>query len=111
MPSPPVRATTLKNFIKDRTGLRVGDGPVARLTDLITAVLEHIADTAKELVVDDDRSTLMERDVDVAYQSFLESRGPTLLSPTTIHTAIDGIANEDLTQLINLLRADLEEQP
>ena len=50
----------------------------------------------------------MARDVQAGFEAFLRTQGPALLSTGTIHAAIDGIDNEAFTELINLLRADLE---
>jgi len=108
MPAPPVRATTVKRFLKERTGMRVGADAIDLLTELLTTAADQVADQAQQLAAAEDRSTLMARDVQAGFEAFLLSTGPTLLAPGTIHAAIDGIDNEELTALINLLRSDLE---
>jgi len=106
--SPPVRPTTITTFLEKRTDMRLSEDAVDLLVDLLTKAAEQIADAAKELALEDERSTLLDRDMQTAYASFLQSEGPSLLAPETIHTAIDGISNEAFTELLNLLRADLE---
>ena len=108
MPSPPVRSTTVKRFLQERTGLRVGQDATDLLTELLTTVADQVAEQAQQLAGADDRSTLMARDVQAGFEAFLKATGPALLSTDTIHVAIDGIDNEAFTELINLLRADLE---
>lgn len=108
MPSPPVRATTVKRFLKERTGMRVGTDAIDLLTELLTTAADQISDEAQQLALTDARSTLMARDIQAGFEAFLKKTGPALLSTDTIHTAIDGIGNEALTELINLLRADLQ---
>ena len=107
----PIKKTSIKNFIKERTDLRVGDPAVAVLVELLTTAVGQIADIAKDLAVAEGRNTIKDRDLQAGFEAFLQERGPTLLSPDTIHTAIDGIENEAFTDLINLLRADLENRP
>jgi len=108
MPAPPVRPTTVARFLKERTGLRVGVDATDLLTELLTTAADQVADQARQLAEADDRSTLMARDVQAGFEAFLRATGPALLSTGTIHAAIDGIDNEALTELINLLRTDLE---
>jgi len=107
--SPPVRPTTIKTFLKERTGeLRISADAVDRLVELLTDAAEQIADAAGQLAIEEDRNTMMDRDVEAAFATFLQIEGPALLSPETLHTAIDGITNEAFIELLNLLRADLE---
>jgi len=108
-PPPPVRATTIKKFLKDRTQMRVGEQAVALAVDLLTTVAEKIATGASQTALDGARNTIMARDIQEAFEAFVAESGPPLLSPATLHTAIDGIGNEALTELINLLRVDLGE--
>lgn len=110
-PPPPVRTTTVKRFLKDRTQMRVGEDAIDLAVDLLTTAAEKIADKGSKTAVDDGRNTIMARDIQEAFEAFLRDSGPALMSPATIRTAINGIPNEEFTQLINLLRADLQEQP
>ena len=110
-PTPPVRPTTVTTFLKERTGLRVGEDAAALLARLLTAAAEKVADVAKELAAKEDRATLLDRDVQAGFEAFLGTAGPALIRPETLHAAIDGMDNDGFTQLINLLRADIEEAP
>ncbi len=105
---PAVRPTTIRAFLKERTELRISEDATDVLLELLTLTAEQIADAAKQLAIEDDRNTLMDRDIQAAYATFLQSEGPALLAPETIHTAIDGITNQAFTELLNLVRADLE---
>ena len=105
-PPPPIRETTARAFLKDRTGLRVADDAVELFVTHFTTMAEAVAATAAELAEGDDRTTVLERDVDAAFNDFLQS-GPQALGPDAIHTAIGAVSNPGLSQLIQLLRADL----
>jgi len=106
-PPPPVRETTIRNFLKDRTGMRVSEDAVELMVGLLTTTAENMASRAAQLAQDEQRTTIMDRDIQNAFDEFLGASGLTLLGPDTIHTAIDGISNESLGQLIQSLRADL----
>jgi len=107
MSSPPVRPTTLQEFLKERTGMRVAEEAVTLLVELLTASAAKIATEAGRAAVEDGRNTIMARDVQAAFDVFLRDSGLHLLSPAKLHTAIDGISNEGFKELINLLRADI----
>ena len=107
-PPPPVRTTTLKTFLKDRSQMRVSGESVDLLAGLLSTIAEKIAVVAAESAVEGDRSTIKAPDVQEGFEAFLGESGPPMLSPGTLHTAIDGVSNEVLTELINLLRADVE---
>lgn len=109
--SSPVRLTTVKNFLKDRTGMRVGDATAEYFVQVLTTLTEQVADIAKELALEEARNTIMDRDLQTGFEAFLRTEGPGLFSPDTIRNAINGIDNEKLTQLITLLRDDLEATP
>ncbi len=106
--SPPVRETTIRNFLKDRTDMRVSEDAVDLMVSLLTTTSEAIAIRAAETATEEQRTTILDRDIQNAFEEFLGASGLTLLSPGTIHTAIDGITNEGLSQLIQSLRADLD---
>ncbi len=109
--SVPVRPGTVQTFLRDRTGMRVGDATTERLVQILTNMSERIADIAKEFALDEARNTLLVRDIQIGFEAFLRAEGPGLFSPDTIRDAIDGITNEKLTELINLLRSGLEVTP
>jgi len=105
-PPPPIRETTARTFLKDRTEMRVGEDAVAIFVTHFTTMAEAVATTAAQLATQDDRTTVLDRDIDAAFNAFLQS-GPEALSPDAIHTSIDAVSNQGLSQLIQLLRADL----
>ena len=107
MPSPPVRPTTLQEFLKERTGMRVAEEAVTLLVELLTATVGKIATEAAQAAVEDERSTIMARDIQAAYDVFLRDSGLLLHSTAKLHTAIDGISNAGFKELFNLLRADI----
>ncbi len=104
--SEPVKTTTVKNYLKETTALRVGTEAAETMVVLLTQVAEEIAQEAKRLAEADERTTLKSRDLEAGFEAFLQSRGPSLLSPETIHGALDGIDNNGLAGLIRLLRQE-----
>ena len=109
--NPAVRPDTIKKFLKDRTSKRVGVEAKLLLTNLLVTIAEHVAPKAEESVIKEHRSTILARDIQWAYDDFMVTKGPDLLSTQAVHDIIDGLSNEGLTALINSLRADLEGQP
>jgi histone H3/H4 len=105
---PVVRPTTVENFLKEETGLRVGADASERMTALLTTVATHIAAGAAAAAAADERGTILERDVAQAFEQFLQGEDAVVFSPATLHSAIGNIDNDHLTQLISLLREDLQ---
>ena len=106
-PPPPIRETTARTFLKDRTSMRVGEDAVEAFVNHFTAVAEAVASRAAELAEEEERTTILERDVETAFREIeTVPRGP-----DAIHTAIDTVSNQGLSQLIQLLRADLATPP
>lgn len=105
---PPVRETTLKTFLKDRTDMRVAEDAIELMVELITIQCEDMASRAAHLATQDDRTTILPRDIQHALEGFLAESGPPMLSPDTIRGAINGISNEAFTELLQKLRADVE---
>ncbi len=104
--SGPVKATTVKRYLKEMTALRVGTEAADTMVRLLTEVAGEIAMEAKRQAEADGRSTLKSRDLEGGFETFLQSRGPSLLSPETIHSLLDGIDNDGLAGLIRLLRQE-----
>ncbi len=111
MPEPPpvIRETTASNFLKDRTGMRVGEDAVDLFVTHFTTIAKAVADRAAELAKEEELATVLERHIDTAYNELLQSG--TQVGPDAIHTAIDAVSNQGLSQLIQLLRADLATLP
>ncbi len=107
---PPIRETTARTFLRDRTELRVGDDAVELFVTHFTTMAEAVALSAAALAQNDERATVLERDIDAAFNEFLRA-GPQILSPDAIHTAIGAVSNQGLSQLIQFLRADLSPPP
>lgn len=107
---PPIRSTTIKNFLKERSDLRVSVEAIELMVELLTTAAVSIADKAVEATVADDRSTLLGRDIQGAYDEFMREAGPPPGSPEGLHEAIGRISNEELTQLIKLIRDELRRE-
>ncbi len=107
MPSQLFRPTPTKSFLHEHTDLRIAEAAIDAIIEILTDAAERIAISAKELALEEARNTLMARDIQSGFETFISSEGPGLLRPATIHTAIDGITNESLADLINLLRTDV----
>ncbi len=107
MPSQLIRPTPAKSFLHECTDLRIAEAAIDAIIEILTDAAKRIAISAKEHTLAEARNTLMARDIYAGFETFIGSEGPGLLRPTTIHTAIDGITNESLADLINLLRTDI----
>lgn len=105
-----VRETAIRRFLKDETDMRVGSDAIDRLGQLLTDLAGQIARKAKAQAVAEDRNTLLARDLDVAFESFLHTTGPSLLNATTLHAAINKLDDPTFIELTNLLRADIKEE-
>lgn len=107
MASEPVRTTTLRNYLKEATGLRVSADAAETLTALLVRQLEQVAVRAKDEATAQERNTLLNRDIDQAFDGWLKDAGPATLSSTAMLTTINGLSNEALTELIKQLQAQL----
>ena len=108
MAGSPVRTTTLRNHLKEATGLRVSADAAERLTVLLVAQLGQVAQRAKANAALEERSTLLERDVEQAFDGWLEEASPSTATASALLTTINGLSNEALTQLIKQLQAQLD---
>ena len=106
-----VKRAASKRFLKEATGLRVGDEVSARFVELVQAVASSMVAQAQKHAEADDRNTLMERDLEASFENFLQEGAAGLSSPQTLHQAISDLSTEDFVQLTQLLRQDLEEEP
>ncbi len=108
MANEPVRTTTLKNYLREQTQMRVSADAADRLTKLVTTQLDQVAARAAEEAAADERNTLLDRDIEQAFDGWLKSAGPSLLSAEAMLTAINGLDNDALTALIQHLQAQLK---
>lgn len=107
MASPPVRTTTLRNHLRETTGLRISTDATAVLVELLENQISTIATRAMEKATADERTTLMKEDIEAAFEDFLKMTGPSLLSAPALHVAINQLDTQTLTQLVQLLRQEL----
>ena len=98
-----LKTNSPKTFLRERSGLRIGTAATDKLIAVLTEAAELICDHAKQQAEADERSTLMERDIEAGLERYLQSSGPSLLSPATLHQALDGLDNEELAEVIKLL--------
>jgi len=108
MASPPVRVTTLKTYLKEETGLRVGDATATALQDLLVTLIGKVVVRAQAQAVDEDRSTLLARDIIAGFEGFLVDESPELLSSKALRHAINVMDVAALTELVQLVQADLD---
>lgn len=109
MPDPqPVRTTPVGEFIRDRSGMRVGTDALELMVAKLTEATAQLTDLAKEAALEDNRSTIMERDVEAAFDLWLDAQARTLLSPAIMHQTIETISNDGLVELTRLLKGSLE---
>ncbi len=109
MPEPPspVKKTTIHSFLQDRSQMRVSEEATNLLVGFLTTTAENVASKATETASLDDRTTILTRDIQSAWDILLQDSGASLLTPVAIHASIDTASNEGLGELIQLLRADL----
>jgi histone H3/H4 len=103
-----VRKNTARDFIKDGSGLRVESAATERFIEVLTQLADQLVQMAAAEATDAQRRTVQVEDIQVGFDRLLIEQGASLLSPSGLHQAIDGIDNDGLTELINLLRVDLE---
>ena len=94
--------------MKEATGLRVSADAAERLTVLLVAQLGQVAQRAKANAALEERSTLLERDVDQAFDGWLEEASPSTTTASALLTTINDLSNEALTNLIKQLQAQLD---
>lgn len=109
MPAPPlpVKKTTIHSFLQDRSQMRVSQNATNLLVGLLTTTAENVASTATQMASVDARTTILDRDIQQAWDALLQASGASLLTPVAIHASIDATSNEGLGKLIQLLRGDL----
>lgn len=107
MSGPPVRTTTLRNHLKEATDLRVSADAAERLTTLLVAQLDQITQHAKTAATLDERTTILDRDIDHAFDQWLQTAAPSLLTSTAMLKALNGLSNDALTDLIKQLQTQL----
>tara|TARA_B100001123_G_scaffold407858_1_gene500440 strand:- start:82 stop:411 length:330 start_codon:yes stop_codon:yes gene_type:complete len=108
MGSNPLRTTTLRSYLRETTELRVSADATERLAELVGVQLEQIAGRARELTLAAERNTLLDRDVEEAFDGWLKDAGPSLLSSAALLATLNGLSNEALTDLIQQLQAQLK---
>lgn len=102
-----LKVTTVKRYLKEETDLRVSAPAAERLVQLVETQLEQVAGRAKELALASERNTLLDRDVDEAFDGWLKSSGPSLLSAEAMLVVLNGLSNETLAGLIGQLQDQL----
>jgi len=99
-----IRETTAKNFLRELTDMRVSDDATELFIAYLTTMAEATAVRAGDIATEDERTTVLDRDIDTAFSELVQA-GQVL----DIQAAINAISNQDLSQLIQLLRADLNQ--
>ena len=103
-----LRESTARNFLKDLTDMRIGDDAVDLLIQLVTPFVEKLAHKAAALAKDVDRTTILDDDIQAAFDDQFKTTVSSLLDPASIHQSIGQISTDDLKALIKLLMKDLE---
>ncbi len=103
-----IRSTTLRKYLKETTELRVSAAATERLAELVKAQLEQVAGRARELALASERNTLLDRDIEEAFDGWLKDAGPSLLSSAALLTTINGLSDGSLTELIQELQGQVK---
>jgi len=104
---PLIRSSTAKNFLKAITDLRIGEDAADRLIALFTKQATQVATVAADLAQKADRTTLLDEDIQQAYDAQFDKTVSELLDPKLLHHSINTIDTDDLKTLIKLLMKDL----
>lgn len=102
------RPSTVEQFLKTTTGLRVGPKPVEVFLAQLDALALAVAKKAAELAqADGNRPTLLERDITEAFAAAggIPSGPP---DPAAVFTQLDRLTTDQLATLINQIRAWLD---
>ena len=112
MPGTPLtRPSTVEDFLKETTGLRVGLKPIDVFLTQIEALARAVAAKAAELArADGNRPTLLERDIIEAFKA-VAGVGTQPGDPAGIFGQVDHLTTDQLAELINKIRDWLAHPP
>ena len=101
MASEPVKDTAIRTYLKEKTNLRVEQGPVDLLTRHLTMKAEKIVARAAALVAMEERTTLQQRDMERAIEEVdREGQGDGQgQSPEDVYKVVQGYSVEQLGEL------------
>ncbi len=102
----PVKLTTLKNYIKDKTELRLQTAAAQLLLEHLEVQLDQTVERAAVLVEMQERSTLQERDMQQAISETWSVGGD---SPQEVAEVVNTYEVSELSELVELVRHSLDE--
>ena len=88
--------------------MRIGDDAIDLIIERMEEMCTKVAQDATQFAIEDERTTIKERDIQKGFDVFYKESIPSLLSAEAIHDSIDKIDNEILKDLIRLLKKDIE---
>ena len=109
----PLRETTLKKYMKARSELRVDGDAVVHLMDQINARVQIVVDRAAALAEMEERTTLLQRDVERALVEVGRTKtgggstGPQLKT-SAVFDAIESYSVDELSELAKQIEASLD---
>lgn len=104
----PVKETTLRDFIKEKTGLRVEGGAVEVLVKRVTDRIGRIVERAAVLVEMQGKSTLQAADMERAIEEIDSGSNGQGQSPEEVYEDIERYGVQELGDLARRLEKSLE---
>lgn len=111
--TPITRRSTVEQFLKDHTGLRVGPEPIDLFCTLVNDLAREVVARAGELAqADSQRTTLLSKDITEAYRSIVWTAGGggAPPDPAILFTLIDRLTTDQLADLVKKINEWLASQ-
>ncbi len=96
------KPTTVQQFLKARSGLRVEAVASDRFLATVDELAGAVTDKAAELARAEKRTTLLERDVLEGFKSVVGTPGQ-VLDPQAVFRQLDQLSTDELARVINLI--------
>jgi histone H3/H4 len=91
-----VKDSAIRTYLKEKTNLRVEQGPVDRLVRHLTAKIDQIADRVLALAQMEERSTLLDRDMERAIEEIDSGSNGKDQTPEKVYGILSGYNVEQL---------------
>lgn len=100
------KPTTVQQFLKTRSDLRVEASAVDHFLATIDELAGRVADKATELAKAEKRTTMLERDVVDGFTAVVGTPGQ--VDPEAVFRQLDALDTDSLARVINLIQEWLE---
>jgi histone H3/H4 len=100
------KPTTVQQFLKTRSGLRVEASAVDHFLTTVDELAGRVADKATEIAKAEQRTTMLERDVIEGFKAVVGTPGQ--VDPASVFRQLDALDTDSLARVINLIQEWLE---